>query len=110
MGRGARERKTVTVNENYPTVNELSYPTVYHDPKIGNHERIKSGSDPPKSPTIPHVVEREARNGERQPKSVAGTKKTATTEQLPLRPLPKEPAKRELAREQQTIVQKQSRR
>ena len=64
-----------TVNENHPTVNELSYPLVYHDPKIGNHGRIKRGSDPPKSPTIHHVVERAASNGERQPRSVAGIKK-----------------------------------
>ena len=78
-------------------MNELSYPTVLPDPKIGNHERITRGSGPPKSPTIPHVVERAARNGERQPRSIAGKKKTAATELLPLRQLPKEPAKRERA-------------
>ena len=70
-----RARKTATVNENHPTVNELSYPHEHHDPKIGNHERKKRGSDLPKASTIPHVVKRAARNGESQLRSVAGIKK-----------------------------------
>ena len=58
-----------------PTREALSYPHEHHDPKIGSHERIKRGSEPPKAPTIPHIVERAARNGESQPRSVAGIKK-----------------------------------
>ena len=73
-----------------PTREALSYPHAHHDPKIGNHERIKRGSEPPKASTIPHVVERAARNGESQPRSVVGIKKTTANEQLTLRQLPKE--------------------
>ena len=58
-----------------PAREALSYPHEPHDPKIRSHERIKRGSEPPKAPTIPHVVERAARNGESQPRSVAGIKK-----------------------------------
>ena len=67
------------------------------DPKIGNRARIKRGSGPPKSLSIPHVVERAVRNGERQPRKRSGQGKSAATEQLPLRQLPKELEKRERA-------------
>ena len=78
-------------HENYSTVNELSYPSVLLDPKIGNHERITRGSGPLKYLSIPHVVERAPRNGERQPRKRSGQGKSAATEQLPLHQLPKEP-------------------
>ena len=93
-------------HENYSTVNELPYPSVLLDPKIGNHERITRRSGPPKSLSIPHVVERAARNGERQLRKRSGQGKSAATEQLPLHQLPKEPEKRERARAQQTTVQR----
>ena len=89
-------------------MNELSYPSVLLDPKIGNHERITRGSGPPKSLSIPHVIERAARNGERQPRKRSGQGKSAATEELPLLQLPKELEKRERARAQQTTVQRHS--
>ena len=95
-------------HENYPAVHELSYPSVLLDPKIGNHERITRGSGPPKPFSVPHIVERAAWNGERQPRMRSGQGKSATTEQLPLRQLPKELEKRERARAQQTTVQRHS--
>ena len=52
-------------------------------------------SGPPKSLPIPHVVERAARNGERQPRKRSGQGRSAATEQLPLLQLPKELEKRE---------------
>ena len=52
-------------HENYPTVSELSYPSVLLDLKIRNHGRIQCGSGPPKPLSVPHVVERAARNRER---------------------------------------------
>ena len=95
-------------HENYSTMHELPYLSVLLDPKIGNHERITRGSGPPKSLSIPHVIERAARNGERQPRKRSRQGNSAATEQLPLLQLPKELEKRERARTQQTTVQRHS--
>ena len=84
------------VHRSYSFVTELSYPSVLLDLKIGNHGRITRGSETPKALSIPHVIERAVRNGERQPR------------QLPLRPLPKEMEKRERACVHQTTVQRHS--
>ena len=73
------------VHESYSTVTELSYPSVLLDPKIGKHGRITRGSEPPKSHSIPHVVEHAVRNGERQPRKRRRQGESAATEQLPLR-------------------------
>ena len=102
------ERNDSHGHENYPAVHELSYPSVLLDSKIGNHERITRGSGPPKPLSVPHIVERAAWNGERQPRMRSGQGKSATTEQLPLRQLPKELEKRERASAQQTTVQRHS--
>ena len=95
-------------HESYSTENELSYLIVLLDPKIGNHRRITRGSDPPISLSIPHVVERAVRNGERQLRKRSGQGESAGTEQLPLLQLPKGLEKRERARAQQTQVQRHS--
>ena len=107
-GKGSESENDGHGHENYSTVHELSYPSVLLDPKIGNYERITRGSGPPKSLSIPHVVERAARNGERQPRKRSGQGKSAATEQLPPLQLPKELEKRERARAQQTTVQRHS--
>ena len=65
---------------------ELSYPSVLLDPKTGNHGRIARGGKTPKSLSIPHVVERAVRNGERQPRQRRGKGASAASGQLPLRP------------------------
>ena len=92
-------------HESCPIAHELSYPYVVLDPKIGNHARITRGGGPPKALSIPHVVERAARNGENQPRKRSGQGESAANEQLPPRQLPKELKKRERARAQQTKVQ-----
>ena len=104
----ANGKRSESGHENYPTVNELSYPSVLLDPKIGNHQRITRGSGPPKPPSVPHVVERAARNGERQPRKRSGQGKSAATKQLHPPQLPKELKRRERARAQQTTVQRHS--
>ena len=63
---------------------ELSYPSVLLDPKTGNYGRIARGGETPKSPSIPHVVERAVRNGERQPRQRRGKGESAASGQLPL--------------------------
>ena len=95
------------VHGSYSIVIELSYPSVLLDPKIGNHGRITHGGETPKSLSIPHVVERAARNGERQPRQRRGKGEPDANEQLPLLQLPKEMEK-ERARAQQTKVQRHS--
>ena len=60
------------VHGSYSIVIELSYPSVLLDLKIGNHGKITRGGETPKSLSIPHVVERAARNGERQPRQRRG--------------------------------------
>ena len=67
-GKRSESKKDGHCHENYPTVNELSYPSVLLNPKIGNHGRITRRSGPPKPLSVPHVVERAVRNGERQPR------------------------------------------
>ena len=90
------------VHGSYSSVTELSYPSMLLDPKTGNHGRITRGGETPKSLLIPHVVEREARNGERQPRQRRGKGESAVSGQLPLRPLPKEKEKRDRARAHRT--------
>ena len=96
------------VHGSYSFVTWLSYPSVLLDPKIGNHGRITRGGETPKSPSIPHVVERAVRNGERQPRQRRGKRESAASGQLPLRPFPKEKEKRERARAHQTTAQRHS--
>ena len=65
------------VHGSYSFVTWLSYPSVLLDPKIGNHGRITRGGETPKSPSIPHVVERAVRNGETQPRQRRGKLESA---------------------------------
>ena len=96
------------VHGSYSSVTELSYPSVLLDPKIGNNGRIIRGGETPKSLSIPHVVERAARNVERQPRQRRGKGESDASGQLPLRPLPKEKGKRVRAHAHQTKVQRHS--
>ena len=81
-GKRSESENDGDVHESYSTVNELSYPSMLLDPKIGNHGRITRGSEPPKSLSIPHVVERAVRNGERQPRKRRGQVESAATERF----------------------------
>ena len=92
----------------YSNVTRLSYPSVLIDPKIGNHGRITRGGETSKSLSIPHVVERAVRNGERQLRQRRGKGESAASGQLPLRPLPKEKEKRERAQSHQTTAHRHS--
>ena len=85
------------VHESYSFVTWPSYPSLFHDPKIGNHGRITRGGKTPKSPSNSHVVERAVRIGERHRSQRRGKWESTASGQLPLCPLPKLKEKRERA-------------
>ena len=63
----------------------------------GRDSEVSRGGETSKSLSIPHVVERAVRNGERQPRQRRGKGESAASGQLPLHPLPKEKEKQERA-------------
>ena len=77
-------------HESCPTESELSDPSVLLDPKIRNHRRIERGSSPPKLLSVPHVVERAVKNGEKQSRKRSGFGESATNKQPPPLQLSKE--------------------
>ena len=84
-------------HESCPSVSVLSYPSVLLDPKIGNHGRIQSGSGPPKLLSVPHVVERAVRNGEKQPRKRSRQGASAANKQPPAPEAAEEAEARSLA-------------
>ena len=55
-------------HESCPTERELCDPSLFLDPKIGKHGRIKQGGGPPKLLSTHHVAERAVMSGEKQPR------------------------------------------
>ena len=71
------------VHESYSFVTWPSYPSLFHDPKIGNHGRITRGGKTPKSPSNSHVLERAVRIGERHRSQRRGKWESTASGQLP---------------------------
>ena len=93
-------------HESYPTESGLYDPSLFFNPKIRKHGRIKNGSGPPKLPSTHHVAEHAAMSGEKQPRKRRRQGKSAATEQPPPLHLPKELKRQMRARAQQTNVQR----
>ena len=90
------------------TERELYDPSLFLDPKIGNHGKIEQGSGPPKLLPTHHVAECAVMSGEKQPRKRRGQGESAAIEQPPPSQLPKRLKRQRHARAQQTKVQRHS--
>ena len=105
----ANGKRSESENDGHGHESGLYDPSLFLDPKIRKHGRIKKRSGPPKLLSTHHVAERAVMSGEKQPRKQRGQGKSAATEQPPPPlQLPKELKRQRRARVQQTNIQKHS--
>ena len=64
-GKQSESENDGTDHESWPTESGPCDPSLFLDPKIGKHGRIKNGRGPPKTLPTHHVAERAVMSGER---------------------------------------------
>ena len=83
-GKQSESKNDGSDHESYPTESGLCDPSLFLDPKIGKHGRIKNGRGPQKTLPTHHVAERAVMSGERQPRKRRGQGRPLRTSNLPL--------------------------